>query len=583
MSHNDSALFREDHLVILNGVDLTIDHVVSVSKGAHVKIDDLARQRVIRAREAVDHCVQQREVVYGITTGFGSNADIFLESEEAALKLQENLMITHAVCVGDPLPVPVVRAMIAIRVNTLLRGHSGIRLQILDRLVELLNHDLIPVIPDRGSVGASGDLAPLCHMALPILGRGELIVNGKRVPSMSALGQLTSLQAAPRETWPIRLSYKEGLALSNGTTLMTAFAALSIHRFDQLINIADLSAAMTIEASCGRSAAFREDVHLLRPHPGQIKSAARLRDLLAGSTLIDIPFHWVSGPLGTWQKVRTPSGEMKLRGGKPPRPQDSYSLRCTPQVHGASRDALCQAKRIVEIELNAVTDNPLIFPDLEGEARFASAGHFHGMPIALAASYLKVAIPSLASISERRTNKLVDPATSDGLPPFLSRNLDGTESGFMIVQYTAAALVNELASRAHPATVYSIPTSANIEDHVSMGANEVRHVYSMIDDLARVLAFELLTAAQALDIRLDILNGTYWPPLDHEDDGVKSLKQSIKEAHLQPSPKIRAAHQAVRGIVDYMEADRGLSADVQNICEAIRLNPETLLRIILPS
>ncbi|HEY0180570.1 MAG TPA: aromatic amino acid lyase, partial [Dokdonella sp.] len=531
--------------ITLDGRHLTRAQVVAVARGADVALDAAQLSRVQRAADFLAEKVRCGEPIYGVTTGFGSNADKLLgahrardelpggnpETHEGGLleELQRNLVITHAVCVGEPFAADVVRAMLAIRINTLMRGHSGIRASTLQALAELLNRDVIPLIPQKGSVGASGDLAPLSHLAIVLLGGGEAFHRGERVPGAEALAR-AGLE-------PVRLSFKEGLALNNGTTQMLACAVLALDRLDRLVATADLAAAMTLDAFAGRGGALREDVHALRPHPGQIESAQRLRALLDGSTLVDIAYHlvprfkpWLAESWSDAEDQRQrfdiawdyvpPSQRhgreafyrrfLPFKGGKKHQPQDAYCLRCAPQVHGAVRDALAQAAHVVEIELNAVTDNPLIFPDAERaeviEDQVVSAGHFHGMPLALAMSYVKAAIPVLASISERRLNKLVDPATSDGLPAFLIGNEDATDSGFMIVQYTAAALVNDLATRAHPASVYSIPTSANAEDHVSMGANEARHVLEMSEDLGHVLALELYTAAQALDYRQDMLN-----------------------------------------------------------------------------
>ncbi|HET8942787.1 MAG TPA: aromatic amino acid ammonia-lyase, partial [Rudaea sp.] len=504
------------HVQMLDGSRLTRQQVVAIARGK--SLIGLAPQQLDHVQRTADFLadqVKRGEPIYGVTTGFGSNADKLLgahrardelpggnpEAHDGTLleELQHNLILTHAVCVGKPLAPEVVRAMLAIRVNTLMRGHSGIRASTLQALAELLNHDIIPVIPEKGSVGASGDLAPLSHLAIVLLGEGEAFFQNERLPGGEALKR-AGLK-------PVRLSFKEGLALNNGTTQMLATAVLALDRLEKLLATADLAAAMTLDAFAGRTSAFKPEVHALRPHPGQVETAANLRRLLEGSTLADIAYHLVP-KFKTWlaeswhvaedQAYRFDIGWdyvpatqrhgkeafyarfMPFKGGKKHQPQDAYCLRCIPQVHGAVRDALMQAQRVIDIELNAVTDNPLIFPDAKDatviEDQVISAGHFHGMPLALTMSYVKAAIPVLASISERRLNKLVDPANNDGLPAFLIGNEDATDSGFMIVQYTAAALVNDLATRAHPACVYSIPTSANAEDHVSMGANEARHV-----------------------------------------------------------------------------------------------------------
>src|SRR6185437_9167247 len=474
----------------------------------------------------------------------------------------------------------------------------------------------VPVIPEKGSVGASGDLAPLSHLAIVLLGGGEAFHRGERMSGAEALRQAGLA--------PLRLSFKEGLALNNGTTQMLACAVLALDRLETLLETADLAAAMTLDAFAGRGSAFRKDVHALRPHPGQVETAQRLRELLEGSTLLDIPYHlvprfrtWLADAWSdpedqrqhfdiAWDYVPPTQRHgreafyrrfLPFKGGKKHQPQDAYCLRCIPQVHGAVRDALAQACRVIDIELNAVTDNPLIFPDAEDarviEDQVISAGHFHGMPLALAMSYVKAAIPVLASISERRLNKLVDPATSDGLPAFLIGNEDGTDSGFMIVQYTAAALVNDLATRAHPASVYSIPTSANAEDHVSMGANEARHVLSMTEDLSDVLALELYTAAQALDHRVDMLNAARrlaetggWHALADKvgnaphagqpqratfENEVQALATQLAGAGgLHPGEAVRAARARIRETIAFMPRDRAMDHDVAEACRLVR-------------
>ena len=516
---HDNASRDSRRAVHLDGRSLTRAQLVAVARGASVELDEGALRAVARAADFLAGKTAQGQPIYGVSTGFGSNADKLLGGagggESLYAKLQRNLIETHAVCVGEPFAAEVVRAMLCIRINTLLRGHSGIRVSTLQSLTAMLNAGIVPVVPQLGSVGASGDLAPLSHLAIVLIGGGEAFFAGERLPGGEALRR-AGLQ-------PVELTIKEGLALNNGTAQMLATGVLALARLEDLLDTADVAAAMTLDAFAGRLGAYAEEVHALRPHPGQVHVAARMRALLAGSTLADIPY----------ARVR----------GKKVQPQDSYSLRCVPQVHGAVRDAVAQAARVLEIELNAVTDNPLVFPDATDaplDRQVISAGHFHGMPLALAMSYVKAAIPVLASISERRLNKLVDPATSDGLPGFLVGNEDGTESGFMIVQYTAAAIVNDLASRAMPATVYSIPTSANAEDHVSMGANEARHVLAMADDLGKVLALELMTAAQALDLRVHMVQG---------------------EAH--PGRAVAAAHAAIRERIAFLEHDRALDGDVR--------------------
>ena len=611
----------------LDGQSLTRDRLVAVAAGAAVELDPRALDAVRRAAGFLAEQVRRQEPIYGVSTGFGSNADKLLgahplrdelpgatpSGRSLHEELQRNLIVTHAVCVGEPMAADVVRAMLCIRINTLLKGHSGIRVETLQALTAMLNAGIVPVVPQLGSVGASGDLAPLSHLAIVLLGGGEAFFEGRRMAGAEAL-QCAGLA-------PVSLSYKEGLALNNGTAQMLAMGVLALHRLEQMLDTADLAAAMTIDAFAGRLGAFAAEVHALRPHPGQVQVAANLRRLLEGSTLADIAYHlvprfrqwlpssWSPFPQAgadaqalrfdigwDWVPADQRHGREKFylrflpfRGGKKHQPQDSYSLRCIPQVHGAVRDAAAQAARVLDIELNAVTDNPLVFPDKADathvEEQVISAGHFHGMPLALALSYVKAAIPTLASISERRLNKLVDPATNDGLPAFLIGNEDGTESGHMIVQYTAAAIVNDLASRAHPASVYSVPTSANAEDHVSMGANEARHVLAMVEDLGKVLALELYTAAQALDLRRDMINaaralarGADAVALATKVQGgpaagapgredflgeVEALRAQLAGADaFHPGTAVAAAHARIRAEVPFLDRDRAMDGEV---------------------
>ncbi len=612
---------QSDRVIRLDGRSLDRAGLLAIARGAQVALENDALARVERAVAFLAEQVAREEPIYGVSTGFGSNADKLLgahhlrdalpehsrNAKSLHEELQENLIITHAVCVGEPFAPEVVRAMLGIRINTLLRGHSGIRVQTLEAMCAMLNAGIVPVVPQLGSVGASGDLAPLSHLAIVLLGGGEAFFDGVRMPGRDAL--------AKAGLAPLKLSYKEGLALNNGTAQMLATGVLAVAKLEELLDTADLAAAMTLDAFAGRLGAFAPEVHALRPHPGQMQVAENLRRLLQGSTLADIPYHlvprfrpWSPQSWDTaeaqvltfdigwdWVPDSQRHGREKFyrrfkpfRGGKKHQPQDSYSLRCIPQVHGAVRDAVAQAARVLEIELNAVTDNPLVFPEADKphvEEQVISAGHFHGMPLALAMSYVKASIPVLASISERRLNKLVDPATNDGLPAFLIGNEDGTESGYMIVQYTAAAIVNDLASRAMPASVYSIPTSANAEDHVSMGANEARHVLAMADDLAKVIGLELATAAQALDFRRDMINaardlagrtdaegfaakvrGGPAPGADDRElflQEVDALRAELAGAEpFHPGHAVAAAHAEVRRHVAVMRHDRALDGDV---------------------
>ena len=606
----------------LDGQSLTRASLVAVAQGTPVELDPRSLQAVQRAADFLAEQVRRQEPIYGVSTGFGSNADKLLgahplrdelpgatpSGRSLHEELQRNLIVTHAVCVGEPMAAEVVRAMLCIRINTLLKGHSGIRVETLQALTAMLNAGVVPVVPSLGSVGASGDLAPLSHLAIVLLGGGEAFFAGERLAGAEALRR-AGLAA-------VSLSYKEGLALNNGTAQMLAMGVLALHRLEMMLDTADLAAAMTIDAFAGRLGAFAPEVHALRPHPGQVQVAANLCTLLGGSTLADIPYHlvprfrqWLPTSWDTpesqalrfdigwdWVPADQRHGREKFylrflpfRGGKKHQPQDSYSLRCIPQVHGAVRDAAAQAARVLEVELNAVTDNPLVFPDKADathvEEQVISAGHFHGMPLALALSYLKAAIPTLASISERRLNKLVDPATNDGLPAFLIGNEDGTESGHMIVQYTAAAIVNDLATRAMPASVYSVPTSANAEDHVSMGANEARHVLAMAADLGKVLGLELYTAAQALDLRRDMINAArnladradaeafaakvQGGPLPDAADRadfvaeVDGLRTELANADaFKPGVAVAAAHAAIRQRIAFMGRDRAMDGEV---------------------
>lgn len=550
--------------VELNGKSLSRADVVAIARhNAPVTVCDKALARVKKAADIIAKKVGNGEVVYGVTTGFGSNADKLLSDAKQAGKLQRNLIITHAVGVGKPLPDEVVRALMAIRINTLLRGHSGIRPETINTLLAMLNKGILPMIPEKGSVGASGDLAPLSHVALALIGEGDVIIDGERQPARQAL------EAA--ELTPVELTYKEGLALNNGTTLMLAWLTLALDDLGRCLKIADIAAAISTEGLAGRFDAFREGVHMLRPHPGQMATARNMRSLLKGSTLVNIAYDQVPRTDGGWLW----NEEMdRVEGGKAVKPQDSYSIRCVPQVHGAARDAFNYASGVVDIELNTVTDNPIVFP---ATGDVISAGNFHGMPLALAASFLKSVVPTLASISERRTNKLVDAATSDGLPAFLIKNEDNTDSGFMIVQYSAAALVNDLASRAMPASVFSVPTSANTEDHVSMGANEARHLREMLDDLYTVLGLEVYTATQAVDVREKMLAGTYWThdiwltyvPESHKEQLLSHMKK-VQAKKFKPGPAIAAVREEVRKHIEFMNHDRGMTQDVESASALVR-------------
>ena len=450
--------------IMIDGNSLTLQQIEDIAlNGAQIELTPRCIEKVQKCRDYVDKVIQRGDVVYGLTTGFGKFSTVTVPSEHIA-ELQLNLIRSHATNVGPLFSTAQVRAIMLLRINVLAKGHSGIRLQTLQTLVEMLNRGVHPLIPMRGSVGASGDLSPLSHLALPLLGEGEA----------EFAGQHTSGAEAMREAGlePIKLEAKEGLALNNGTQVMAALGVLSLLEAQRLCQQADVAAACSIDALMGTPQAFDPLVHNLRPHPGQKKSASNLRKLLKNSDLRDSHVDCDNV-------------------------QDAYSLRCTPQVHGAVRDALKYARGVLEIEINSATDNPLIFPD---EEMVISGGNFHGEPLAVALDSLAIAVSELASISERRVEQMLNPALSRGLSPFLAKR-PGIDSGFMIVQLTAAALISENKVLAHPASVDSIPTSANQEDHVSMGSVSANKLLQVVQNVKTVLAIELMIACQALDQR----------------------------------------------------------------------------------
>ncbi|AWV90783.1 histidine ammonia-lyase [Bradymonas sediminis] len=437
---------------------------VQLAESAHAKINEAAR--------FVREMAHSGKVVYGVTTGFGANRNHVIRPEDAET-LQERLIVSHACGVGAPLSTEVVRAMMLLRVNALAQGDSGIRLSTLQVLVDMLNRGVHPIVPEMGSVGASGDLCPLAHMCLPILGYGEAEYKGEVMSGEEAM------RAAGLST--VRLTYKEGLALLNGTQAMTAAGVIAAIYFRRLLDCADTVGAMSFDAVGGRLAALDARIHELRRRPGQIHSARVVRRLLKGSEL-----------------AGAQPGSIE---GKVEYVQDSYCLRCMPQVHGASRDVLDHVIEVLTTEANAVTDNPLVFPPKDGEpGAILSGGNFHGQPVAMALDYLKIAIAEIGSISERRSAKLTDKYFSEGLPPFLVTN-PGLNSGMMIPQYVAAALVSENKTRSFPASVDSIPTSANMEDHVSMGMHAAMHALRALENVERIVGIEYLIAAQGLDLR----------------------------------------------------------------------------------
>ena len=449
--------------VIIDGKNLDLESYINVvRRGLKISLSKESEFKVQKSREYVEEIIESKEVIYGITTGFGRFSDVMINASETK-KLQRNLIISHSCGVGNPLPEEAVRGIILLRINALASGYSGIRLSTMNTLIDMLNKGVHPVIPEKGSLGASGDLAPLAHMVLVMIGEGEAFYKEERLPGKIAM------EKAGIDI--IELLSKEGLALINGTQVMTAIGALAIYDSIMLSKASEISAALTIEALNGITDAFDPKIHYVRGQKGQISSANNLLKILDKSSLT------------------SKQGELRV--------QDAYSLRCTPQIHGASKDALYYIKDKIEIEMNAVTDNPLIFIE---EEKVISGGNFHGQPIALPLDFLAIALSELANISERRTERLVNPSLSNGLPPFLIKN-GGVNSGFMLVQYSAASLVSENKILSHPASVDSIPSSANQEDHVSMGTIAARKAKEILGNAQKVISMEILTACQAIDLR----------------------------------------------------------------------------------
>ena len=487
--------------IVLTGNEITLQQIVNVARqGATVSLSLKAEQNIIRSRKVVDKLVDGEKVVYGVTTGFGMFSETFIEREYTNA-LQKNLIVSHAVGAGDFFSTDVVRAAMLLRVNNFTYGYSGIRLETVQALVEMLNRGVTPLVPEKGSLGASGDLVPLAHMVLPLLGLGKATYRGEVMSGAEAM------RAAGIST--LELTQKEGLALINGTQFMTAVGALTVYDALELLKVADIAAAMSFEAQNGIVDALQARMHAIRPHKGQVDSARIVSALLAGS------------------KNVTRQGEVRV--------QDAYSLRCTPQVHGASKDAVNYVRQKVDIEINSVTDNPIVFSDT---AEAISGGNFHGQPVALAFDFLGIALAEIADVAERRIERMVNSSLS-GLPSFLVEK-GGVNSGFMIVQYTAAALVSENKVLAHPASVDSIPSSANQEDHVSMGTIAARKAREILGNARRVLAIELMCACQAIDLRGD------------KGMGVGT----------------RAAYDCVRAKIPYLTEDRPLYDDI-NLSEAL--------------
>src|SRR3954471_5823507 len=506
-------------LIELGSRPLTLDDVRAVAGGASdVQLDEAARKRIAASRAVVEELVSTDQIVYGVTTGFGDLASKRIAHADVEM-LQQNLLVSHAVGVGEPHSTEVVRAMLLLRANALAQGYSGCRAVVVERLLEFLRAGIHPVVPQQGSVGASGDLAPLAHLALPLIGLGRAEIDGEVVSGEEALRR--------RGLVALTLQAKEGLALLNGTQQMTGVGVLTLLRAENAVRAASVVASMSVESLMGTDVAFAAAYQAVRPHPGQQQVAAELRELLRDSEL------------------------MRAHHGEVHKVQDPYSIRCVPQVHGAVIDALGFVRRVLEIEVNSATDNPLIFAEgadvdpaaiATGGGRVVSGGNFHGQPIALAMDLLTIAVAELGSISERRIAQLVD-ARSSGLPAFLAAE-PGLNSGMMVYQYAAAALVSENKTLAHPASVDSIPTSADQEDHVSMGPIAARHARAVLGNVEHVLALELLCAGQGLDFRLADAPA--------------------------PGAGVKAAHERLRKAVGHLDADREPGADIDTAVALIR-------------
>jgi histidine ammonia-lyase len=490
----------------LDGQRLSLAQVVAVARGEErVAFSDRARARLEQSRRVVEAIIAEDRSVYGVNTGFGKLSDIHIGQSQLR-ELQLNLVRSHSCGLGAPLSIAEARAMLLLRANVLALGYSGCRPLLVDTLVAMLEHEVTPVIPEKGSVGASGDLAPLAHLALTVIGEGEAFYQGRRMPSAEAL-QLA-------EIGPVELAAKEGISLLNGTQAMAAVGGLALYRAEQIVRLADVAGAMTVEGLKGTPVAFDKRIHAARPHAGQIEVAAHLRELLRESA------------------IRASHLE------NDPRVQDAYSLRCMPQVHGAVRDALSHAREIVETETGSATDNPLVFADTE---EVLSGGNFHGAPLALSFDYAAIAMTDLMSITERRIDRLVNPDSNEDLPPFLTSQ-PGIASGFMMLQIVAASLLNEAKVLAHPASIDNVPTDGGKEDHVSMGMTAARKLRSIVDLAEMITAIELITAAEALEHRLP----------------------------LRPGRGARRGHEIVRRYVPRLTSDRAMSGEIETIAKAIR-------------
>ncbi len=494
--------------IIISGKHLNLEEISDVCRhNVRVKLSKESRERIIRSRDVVDELVESGRIVYGVTTGFGKFSDKIISKDDVKL-LQKNLIMTHAVGAGPNLKIEEVRGVILLRINNFANGFSGIRLEVVETMIDMLNKGVTPLVPQKGSLGASGDLAPLAHMVLPMIGLGLAEYQGKVYTGVEAM-QMAKIPI-------IELQEKEGLALINGTQVMTAVGALVLYDAISLMKVADIALALSFEAHGGIIDALQERMHTVRPHQGQINTAKIVRQLLKNSRNV------------------THQGETHT--------QDAYSLRCAPQVHGASKDAINYILKEVNIEINSVTDNPIIFSDTkEG----ISGGNFHGQPMALCFDFLGIAMSELANISERRIERMVNPSLSN-LPAFLTEH-GGVNSGFMIVQYSAASLVSENKVLSHPASVDSIPSSAGQEDHVSMGTIAANKARTILENSRRVIAMELMCACQAIDLR-----------------GCKELGIGTK-----------SAYQTIRSVIPRLYQDRPLFEDI-NTCESLIINHELI-------
>lgn len=490
-------------IIYLDGNSLSVEDVVDVARhGVKVALTEEAKKAINISRAIVDKNVNEHKVVYGLSTGFGKFVNVAIPEEDLD-KLQYNLIVSDACGVGDPFKPDVTRAIMLLRVNALAKGFSGIRLSTVETLIEMLNRGVYPVIPEKGSVGSSGDLCPLAHMVMPMIGEGEAVYQGKTMPGAEAM----KAAGIPLVT----LKAKEGLALINGTCAMMGVATLAIYDAGIVIKTADIAASMTVDALEGIVDPYDPRVHMIRPHSGQINVASNFRQILSDS------------------KLAVHQSEIRV--------QDAYTLRCLPQIHGASRMAYDYVRKVIETEINSVTDNPLIFPD---NGDIFSGGNFHGQPVAIAMDTLGIAMSEYANVSERRIERMVNPQLS-GLPGFLTP-VEGINDGFMVAQYAAAALVSENKVLAHPASVDSIPTSANQEDHVSMGTIASRKAATIINHVQHVLAIEMICAAQAADFK-----------------DVSKLASGTK-----------AAYDLLRSEVSFMDSDRAIYLDTNKVVAQIQ-------------